>query len=150
MYERILVPTDGSETAERAAREAIEIAEVHGATVHAVHVADTNAVMWATSDDEVSIDPEPLLDGLREQGREHTDAVAALGEERGVEVVTAVREGSPARGIVAYAEDNDVDLIVMGTRGRQGLDRVFGSTAERVVRRAPVPVLTLRDGEREE
>jgi len=144
MYERILVPTDGSAGVERAIEHAIDLAATHGATIHAVYVVNTasyGGIPMETSWDGIR-------DVLSEEGQSALDRVRTLAENAGVDVEAAVLDGSPSRQIVSYAEDADCDLIVMGTHGRGGLDRLLlGSVAERVVRSSEIPVLTVRVGE---
>lgn len=82
---------------------------------------------------------------LREEGEAAIEAVADLARAEDVAVETSLYTGSPSREIVRYAEEQDCDLIVMGTHGRGGIDRLLlGSVAERVVRSSSVPVLTVR------
>jgi nucleotide-binding universal stress UspA family protein len=89
---------------------------------------------------------EGIGDMLREEGTEALEAVESIAGDR-VPVETEVMEGSPSRKIVRYAEREGCDLIAMGTHGRGGIDRLLlGSVAERVVRSAEVPVLTVRVG----
>ncbi|MFO8115031.1 MAG: universal stress protein [Halorubrum sp.] len=141
LYDRILVPTDGSDEGECAVAHALDIAAVHDASVHAVHVVDTAS--YAGMPMEASW--EGVTDLLRSDATEAVDAVEELAEGTGIDVHTAVVEGSPSREIVRYAEENGCDLIVMGTHGRGGIDRLLlGSVAEKVVRAAVVPVLTVR------
>lgn len=144
MYDRILVPTDGSPGVERAVDHAIGLAEVHGATIHAVYVV--NAATFATLPMETSWEGVGAM--LREDGQVALERVEELAAEREVPVETHVVEGSPSREIVRFAEESDVDAIVMGTHGRGGIDRLLlGSVAERVVRSSTVPVTTVRVGE---
>jgi nucleotide-binding universal stress UspA family protein len=145
LYDRILVPTDGSAEGERAVAHALDLAAVHGATVHAIHVVDS--ARYAGMPMEASW--EGVGELLRGDADDAVDGVEALAEGTGVEVETAVVEGSPSREIIRYAEGNDCDLVVMGTHGRGGIDRLLlGSVAEKVVRGSVVPVLTVRiDGE---
>ena len=143
MYERILVPTDGSPEVERAVEHAVELASTHGAAVHAVYVVNTAS--YTTLPLETAW--EGVGEMLREDGETALERVRELGERAGVAVETSLIEGSPSREIVRYAEESDVDLIVMGTHGRGGIDRLLlGSVAERVVRSSTVPVLTVRVG----
>ncbi|MFC5134850.1 MULTISPECIES: universal stress protein [Haloferacaceae] len=147
LYDRVLVPTDGSPKGKRAVEHALALAAVHDAAVHALYVVDTASyagtgmeATW-TGIDEM----------LREDADEAVAQVAALAEGTDVAVETSVVEGSPGREIVRHATDAGCDLIVMGTHGRGGIDRLLlGSVAERVVRRSPVPVLTVRLGEEAE
>jgi len=119
---QILFATDFSESAEAAAPVARDYARHLGARLHLLHVS------WPGTDPVVP----PLLSKLAEE----------LAAE--VPVVTAVESGAPAARIVAYAERYRVDLIVLGTHGRTGVTRaLLGSVAERVVRTAPCPVLTV-------
>lgn len=143
MYDRIVVPTDGSAGTRRAIEHALELAEAHGATVHAIYVVNTASY--------ASLPMEASWEGLDEMLREDAEAALAdverLAEEVGVPVDTAVLDGSPSREIVRFAERIDGDLIAMGTHGRGGIDRLLlGSVAERVVRSASMPVLTVRVG----
>ncbi|MFB6105924.1 MAG: universal stress protein [Halobacteriaceae archaeon] len=138
MYEHILVPTDGSEGSERAVAEAIGLAQTFGATIHAVYVVDAASI-------PSGIDASMTYDALEEYGEEVLEDVAERAREADVEVETEVVSGSPHAAIVDYAESHDVDLVVMGTHGRRGLDRyLLGSVTEKVVRTSPAPVLTVR------
>lgn len=137
MYDRILVPTDGSEGSAHAAMRAVDLAGQYGGWIHALHVVDDSV--------------RGLLGGLAgsgkltEQGRHALDRVAGMAEASDVDAVTEIREGDPADTILAYAAEIDADLVVAGTHGRSGVERrLVGSVAERLVRHAPCPVLTVR------
>ncbi|MFB6136398.1 MAG: universal stress protein [Halobacteriaceae archaeon] len=144
MYDHILVPTDGSPQAGNAVAHALDLAEQFDSTVHALYVVEVEDVR-----DRIR-GVEGIHDKLTEHGAEAVERVAERGAERGVEVVTAVERGAPHEVIREYAEEHGVDLVVMGTHGRTGVDRaLLGSVTERVVRTAPVPVLTVRLGEGE-
>ena len=142
MFETVVIATDGSESAERAVRMALDIAKRFEATVHALSVVDAGDV--AASPDQLRDD---LENALTEAGSEAVAAVEsrAADEVPDCDVVTAVREGDPAEEIMAYAEEADADVITMGTRGRHG-DHAFllGSVAEALVRHSSTPVLTVR------
>ncbi|GAB7008259.1 universal stress protein [Halorubrum trueperi] len=141
LYSRILVPTDGSAEGKRAVAHALDLASVHGADVHALYVIDTAS--YAGMPMESSW--EGVGDLLRSDAKKAVGAVEDIATEAGVDVETAVVEGSPSREIIRYAEGNECDLVVMGTHGRGGIDRLLlGSVAEKVVRGAEVPVLTVR------
>ncbi|WP_225336575.1 universal stress protein [Halomicrobium urmianum] len=143
-YDDVLVPTDGSDHAATAAAHGVAIAEAFGARVHAVHVVDVGAAARTPS---VS-PPTSLLDQLRSVGEAATEDVAERAREAGLDAQTQVQEGLPSRGLLAYADEHDVDLIAMGSAGRTGLDRyLVGSTTERVIRRAETPVLSVTAGE---
>lgn len=145
LYDRILVPTDGSAEGERAVAHAVDLAAVHDAAVHAIHVVDS--ARYAGMPMEASW--EGVGELLRGDADDAVGAVEELAAGTDVDVETAVVEGSPSREIVRYAEGNDFDLVVMGTHGRGGIDRLLlGSVAEKVVRGSAVPVLTVRiDGD---
>lgn len=146
MYDTILVPTDGSPAADRALREALDLASETGATLHVLYVVDTSTAGWAAvGDEEFGVEVQQALEYLEEEGEEATAAAIKAAREADVDVVTAIEDGTPYRGIIAYAEAHAIDLLVMGTHGRTGLDRyLLGSTTERVIRRSSVPVLTVR------
>lgn len=139
-YERVLVPTDGSDTATGAVDHAVAVAGAFDATLHAVSVADVGVVAAGAD----ATPPGAILDRLSERGHEATEAVAERAREAGVEAVTAVREGFPASDLLDYVDEEAIDFVAMGTHGRTGVGRLLlGSTTERVVRRSPVPVLAV-------
>ncbi|MFP8956355.1 universal stress protein [Natrialbaceae archaeon A-CW3] len=140
MYDCILVPTDGSVEGERAVEYAIDLAVLHDATIRAIYVV--NAANYGGLPMETAWDG--ISDALREEGQAAVDRVVELAPDD-VTVETKVLEGSPSRVIVSQAQPENCDLVVMGTHGRGGIDRLLlGSVTERVVRRAGVPVLTVR------
>jgi nucleotide-binding universal stress UspA family protein len=140
-YERILVPTDGSEETRRAVEHAIDLADEHGATVHALYVV--NSASFSSLPMESSWESVAAM--MNEEGAAALDQVESIAEAHDVPVERALVDGSPSREIVRYAEDEDCDLVVMGTHGRGGIDRLLlGSVAEKVVRSSSVPVLTVR------
>ncbi|WP_099256263.1 universal stress protein, partial [Halorubrum persicum] len=145
LYDRILVPTDGSAEGKRAVAHAIDLASVHGASVHTLYVVDTAS--YAGMPMESSW--EGVGDLLRDDAKQAVSEVETLAAKTDVGVETAVAEGTPSKEIIRCAEDNGCDLIVMGTHGRGGIDRLLlGSVAEKVVRGSSVPVLTVRlDGD---
>lgn len=137
MYDEILLPTDGSAGVERAIEEAVGIAAATGARLHVLYVIEP--LYWS------EVNAERLLDALEEEGERAAEAVAERAEAAGVAVATGIRRGYPSEAILEYADEEGIDLIVMGTHGRRGLSRMLlGSTTERVVRAAEVPVLTVR------
>ncbi len=149
MYDSILVPTDGSEHATRAAEHARALADAFDATLHLVNVVDVAAA--AGPFDAGGVDDE-FVERCKAKGREtvrstEAEAEAELGESERLR--TDVVTGRPSDTILEYADDHGVDLIAMGTHGRSGLRRyVAGSVAERVVRCADLPVLTVRATDR--
>ncbi|MFB6089858.1 MAG: universal stress protein [Halobellus sp.] len=141
MYERILVPTDGSDCAARAMDHAIDIADRYDAGLHVLSVVDSRDVSHGAP----AISPQQVEQTLRERAESVVEDAADRAADAGVETTTAVEPGIPDDVIVDYATDHGCDLIVMGTHGRTGLERyLLGSITERTVRRSPVPVLTVR------
>jgi nucleotide-binding universal stress UspA family protein len=139
-YDRILVPTDGSTQVESAIEHAVEVADVHDASLHGLHVIGTDAFAGVAM--ETSWGSIDQL--LRDDAEEAVERIRDLAAERGVPARTEVVEGKPSREIVSYAESTDCDLVVMGTHGRGGIDRLLlGSVAESVVRASSVPVTTV-------
>jgi len=143
MYERILVATDGSPASENAVEHAVTLAEATGATLHALYVMDED-VYSAYSGDEYVGEHEGLESGLEEHGEKALAAVEnAAGDD--VEIVTSLLRGEPADEILAYADEHDVDLVVVGTRERNEAYRnLIGSVTERVVRVASRPVTVVK------
>lgn len=138
MYERILVPTDGSDAATAALHHGIDLARAVGATVDVLYVADT-------SRDSVTVVGGETVDALESKGASIVEDAVELGRERGVGVDTEVLQGDPRETIVDYADQRGVDLVVLGAGDRHGLERyLLGSVTDRVVRTADVPVLTVR------
>ncbi|MFB6073559.1 MAG: universal stress protein [Haloarculaceae archaeon] len=141
MYDTILVPTDGSDHAVRAAAHARALARRFDATVHVLAVVDVPSAAGPL--DAGSVD-ESFLDRLEAESDRHVDAITATFAETDP-LRRAVRRGEPTAAILAYAAEVGADLLAMGTHGRSGITRyVAGSVTERVLRRAPAPVLTVR------
>ena len=148
MYDRILVPTDGSDHALAAAKHALELATTYDAELYALYVVDTGTSWLRLSRTDI----QETLRGLAEDaGGQALSPIEALAENTPVTVVKELREGTPHEVIVAAVTDEDVDLVVMGTHGRDGIrHRLLGSVAERVVRGSDVPVMTVTAEETED
>jgi len=142
MYSRILVPIDGSRTAARGLREAINLAKDQGAALRVVHVVDKMAIIGVT---EAGMNPRPVLAKLARSGRAVLDEARRSAKKSGVAVETVLHEPVTKRvadEVLREAKRWQADLIVMGTHGRRGVQRlVLGSDAEQVVRQAEIPVL---------
>jgi nucleotide-binding universal stress UspA family protein len=145
MYERILVPTDGSTGVDRAVEHAVDLARTYGAQLHVLNVVNVASL-------SVEANSQAVIDQLEEQGEELTYQVAEQATDAGVEdVVTEVTHGIPHQTILEYADERGMDLVVMGTHGRTGLEHyLLGSVTEKVVRSSDVPVLTVRAPEESE
>lgn len=134
---RIVIPTDGSDVADRAAAHALELATYARASVDVIYVVDETVPALEDA-------PRSIVGLLREGGQNAVESIQLEARDRGLDVTTEVLRGVPEREILAYADGVDADLIAMGTRGRAaGDDRIIGSTTARVLRRSNRPVLTL-------
>jgi len=169
MYETILYPTDGSDGADAALDHAVAHADQYGATLHVLFVAqDDFGPSGMVEKDHAGVERSEMVGGdeieqerreasktgmtnkptekggtVAEHGRHLVDAVADRIDD--VPVETAILSGTPYKRIRDYADEHDVDLVVMGTHGRTGVDRyLLGSVTEKIVRTADVPVLTVR------
>ena len=140
MYDRILLPTDGSGGTDRAVGEAIDLAAETGAELHVLFVVEELPYAPEMTEDR-------LKTHLRGIGEEATETIRERAEEAGVTAQTAIEDGTPHLEILNYVDREMIDLVVMSTHGRNGLDKyLLGSVTERVVRSADVPVLTVRVG----
>lgn len=140
MYKRVVVPTDGSDDAKLAVAHGIEIAKLRKIPLAAIYVIDTSVY--------ASIPPDALIldisSILKKDAKSALDYVAKEAKKSKVKIETVTREGSPSKEIVDFATEDD--LIVMGTKGRTGLARLFlGSVAENVVHHAKCPVMVIRE-----
>jgi len=144
-FARILVPVDFSTTSETAIVYAQALAARFAAAIELLHVVEDPVASGAWDPDASYLTIPDLTDRLVEDaGRRLADTKGRLDAD-GVTVETRVVTGSPARAIVAAAEEDGCDVIVMGTHGRTGLSHMLmGSVAERVIRTAGCPVLTVR------
>lgn len=143
MYDDILFPTDGSDGAAAALEHAIDHALTYDASLHVLYVVEeTIPALEAGAGD--------VLAKLETVGQEAVDDAIERATEAGVDSVQgSVGGGSPYRVIREYIDDNDIDMVVMGTHGRRGLDRyLLGSVTEKVVRTSDCPVLTVRADQR--
>lgn len=141
-YENILIPTDGSAGATHAAEHGLSLATSCDATVHALSVVD---------DTSLGQNVRSTISG-RERKQTATDAVDDLVSEAEIhgvtDIVSHIEHGTPIEVILDTIESSDIDAVVMGTMGRRGTDRILlGSVAEKTVRSAPVPVITVQYGE---
>jgi nucleotide-binding universal stress UspA family protein len=148
----ILFPTDFSPYAFYAMNYALALARSYGATLHIGHVLDTtiNGLTGSTGvwlpQDEI----DRVLTSMEEHADSRLDTLVQQAADEGVAAVKHMRRGHPAHDIGKMAEDLDCDLVVISTHGRSGLEHlVMGSTAERVVREAPIPVLSVKHPEHE-
>lgn len=146
IYQRILVPIDGSETAQRGLEEAIRLARVDGGTLRVFHVIDD--LSFALAMDAYAGQPGDWLNTMREAGARLLNEAKATAAAAGVKAEAVLHESVNARladAVATEAANWSADLIVLGTHGRRGMGRLLlGSGAESVLRSAPIPVLVVR------
>jgi len=140
---RILFPTDFSEHADYAWPFALQFAQEFGAEVHLFHVVAPPPRL--TEAYSANFDPEKFVEVLTAEANASLDRLVESAKGRNISVCTEVRVGVDFREIIDYARTRQIDLIVMATHGRTGLAHALvGSVAEKVVRKAPCPVLTVK------
>jgi nucleotide-binding universal stress UspA family protein len=145
----ILVATDFGEAADSALRYGRELAARFGATLHVLNVMDDLFATGYAIEAYSAFVPE-MQQAVETAARRRLRELLVDSDGSGPATTSAIRTGSPAYAIVDYAQEHGIDLIVMGTHGRGALAHVvMGSVAERVVRFAPCPVLTIRHPEHE-
>lgn len=144
-YKNIMIATDGSENSNRAVTYGIEIAKLSGATVHALYVVDTSSFSSIPMD----AGWEAMYQILKKEGEKAVASIKEQGKNSGVRVEEELGEGHPSDEIINFAKENGIDLIIMGTLGKTGINRfLIGSVAEKVVRNSSVPVMVVRSGEK--
>jgi nucleotide-binding universal stress UspA family protein len=147
MYQKILLPTDGSENAKRAGKHAIWIAELDGAGIIVLNVID----MYYPKMPALPNFRKELYNEMWEEGRvavedfkEDLEESQCKGTCKNVNLTTKIKEGKPYKEILEVIDEEDIGLVVMGASGRHGLDRyLLGSVTERVLREAKCPVLVV-------
>lgn len=141
---RILFPTDFSDTSAAAGKYAFTLADRLGAELHALHVIESIAPTIPEALQRMATFQQDYLKKARDDAAGALAAALPNDMAGSRKVVRAIRVGAPLGSIIDYASENQIDLIVMGTYGRTGLPHaLIGSVAERVVRHAPCPVLTV-------
>lgn len=141
---KILIPTDGSDCSMRAAEYGVEIARRLGAKITVVYVIDTVVL-----DEEYAFfkedEREEIERKLKQAGQRYIDYVHGLAEKEGVKADFLLAKGIPFEQVVHLAEESNIDLIVMGSHGRRGTERILiGSVAERVIEYSSCPVLVVK------
>lgn len=144
MHKKILLATDNSEQAEKAGEYAISMAGLEGADIIVLYVIDTYYI-YALPQQDLR---EQLDEQLREEGKEAVEKFKSKIEEeqcagncKNVNLITMIKAGKPAEVILKTAQEEGVDSIVIGKSGKHGIEKfLLGSTAEKVVREAKVPV----------
>ncbi len=146
LINNILVPIDFSVHSKNALKYAVPLARQFDAALHLVYVVEPTIYPADLGFGQVVL--PGVEDELRQKGQEELDELTAKEIGRAVNATAAVRTGTPSQEILAEAEERGVDLIVMATHGHSGVEHMlFGSTAERIVRKSRCPVLTIRPGQ---
>lgn len=136
MYDHILVATDGSDHAVTAAEHAVDVAARYDATLHALYIIETR-----TAYDNAMLNPEEVRENLTEIGDEALAAVQQLAARQNLKINSTIEEGIPPERILTYIDQNEIDFVFMGQRGRSAFKTVLlGSTAEGVLFEVDVPV----------
>jgi nucleotide-binding universal stress UspA family protein len=135
MYDTILVGTDGSDGANRAVEHALSLGAEYGATVHAISVVDTSRY-----GEPALSSTELVVDNLEDRAHDLLEEIKERGEGVEVEVVTRSCHGRPHEEVLAYADEVNADLVVLGRHGLAGSRRHVGSVADRVVAQTDHPV----------
>lgn len=139
---KIMIATDDSICSRMAVNKGIEIARLSGGKVYAVYVVSTDYF----SSMAVDLDWERMHEALDKEGHQAVNYVKGIGEMEGVTVESVLLEGHPADELIRYAEENGMDIVVMGTLGKTGIERLLlGSVAGNVVRHSKVPVMVVRE-----
>lgn len=144
MYDDVLVPTDGSEAVAETLDHALPIASSNEATVHSLYVVDNRIVRAADEDTQ-----DEIRTTLEDEGREAVAAVADAAVDAGLDAVEELQTGTPWKVILEYAQEADIDLVVIGSHGKSPMEKItsMGSVSERVVDNADVPVFVVRKSE---
>lgn len=141
MYEHILVPYDGSEEAQKGAEHAIDLAAALGSTVHGLYVMDLPGTPRALS---IRDDEEQIRKEYREYGEQVLGELGEMASQAGVNYESDIKSGSVSEEVVRYADDEGMDVVVMGSGYRGKIGTLLGGKADKVVRTSPVPVITRR------
>ena len=154
--QKILIPTDGSDYSTRAAEYGISIAKVHNAQIMVVYVIDKvvlDLIFKVSERDNVEqvgqisklTERDNVEQALKQDGQRYINYVLSLAKKEGVKATPILAKGEPFEQIVHLAKDLNIDLIVIGTYGRRGAERILiGSVTERVIEYSPCPVLVIK------
>ena len=145
-YKKIMIAADGSECSRLAIDKGIELARLSGGMVYAVHVIPTAYLFPMDGDYFMGMNPywESIHEALKNQGQKAVNHIKKLGEVKGIKVESILLEGNPSEELIRYAEENKMDIVIMGTLGNTGVNRMLmGSVAGNMVRHSKVPVMVV-------
>ena len=139
MYDHVLIPTDGSGGAKRGIEYGLDLASRHNAAVHLLYVLDE-----LVHETPALSSSELFLEKLEQSGQAHLEEAAEMAESNGLEVRKACVRGRPSEAIIDYADDHDIDIVVMGRHGNPDPTHYhIGSCTDRVMRTSRIPVLSV-------
>jgi len=139
-YKKIMIATDGSECSKLAIDKGIELARLSGGIVYAVYVISTAYLSPRDGGWEL------IHEELKNQGQQAVDYIKRLGEVKGINVESVLLEGNPSDELSRYADEEKMDIVIMGTLGKTGLYRMLlGSVAGNMIRHSKVPVMVVRE-----
>lgn len=145
--QKILIATDGSNCSRKAVLQGMELAKLIGAKVYALYVLDKNAYIPPTLETPIRLGSKwnVVEEMLRQEGDDAIQYAKKVAEDKEIDYEGVVLEGDPAHTILEFAELNKVDMIVMGSLGKGGLERfLLGSVADKVVRHSKISVLVVK------
>jgi nucleotide-binding universal stress UspA family protein len=154
IFRKIMIATDGSKCSMLAADKGIELARLSGSKVYAVYVVSTADLFSIDGDYSSSMGVNPnwestyevMYEALKKQGQQAVKYIKDLGERKEINVETVLLEGHPADELIRYAEEEKMDIVIMGTVGKTGLDRLLlGSVTGNLGRHSKVPVMVVRE-----
>jgi nucleotide-binding universal stress UspA family protein len=141
-FKKIMIATDGSICSRMAAKKGMELARLSGGTVYAVYVVSTEYF----SSMGVDFYWGKMYEALKKEGKQAVNYIKDLGDMEKVNVESVLLEGHPADELIRYAEEEEMDIVIMGSLGMTGLDRLLlGSVAGNLVRHSKVPVMVVKE-----
>ncbi len=147
-YKKIMIATDGSDCSNLAIDKGIELARLSGGTVYAVYVMSTAYLFDMDGGAYSSVGTNPywasIRKALKNQGQQAVDYIKNLGEAKGINVQSILLEGNPSEELIRYANEEKMDIVIMGTHGKIGVNRMLmGSVAGNLVRHSKIPVMVV-------
>ncbi len=134
-----MIATDGSDCSSLAIDKVLELARLSGGTIYAVYVISTAYLSSRGAGWEL------IREALKKQGEQAIGYIKGLGKVKGINVESVLLEGDPSDELIQYADEEEMDIVIMGTLGKTGLYRILlGSVAENLVRHSKVSVMVVR------
>jgi nucleotide-binding universal stress UspA family protein len=146
-YQKILIATDGSKCSQKAVLQGMELAKLIGAKVYALYVLDKKAYIPPVLETSIHLGSKwnVMEEMLRQEGNDAIQFAKKVAEDKEIDYEGVVVEGDPAHIILEFAEQNKVDMIIMGSLGKGGLERfLLGSVANKVVMHSKISVFVVK------